>query len=64
MPAWLTSAVEIVADRNPATPTANSSIGTKNRKSRNAKALPTTDPADSRSRSYRRSAMSTGRSSR
>ena len=52
------------ADRNPATPMTNTSIGTKNRKSRNARALPTTDPAEARSRSYQRSPMSTGAWSR
>ena len=64
MPASVMSSREITSDRNPATPMTNTSIGTKNRKSRNARALPTTDPAEARSRSYQRSPMSTGAWSR
>jgi hypothetical protein len=60
----LTSSASTQPARNPATPTNNSSSGTKKRNSRNAIALPTTVPATSRSRRYvRRPVSISGRSS-
>src|SRR3954454_5218578 len=60
MPASSSSRGPTTFANNPAIPTMNNSIGTKNRNSRKARALPTSEPGISRSRPYTRSPRSTG----
>ena len=60
MPASSRSWRSTTSANRPAMPTRNSSIGTKNRNSRKARALPTSEPAISWSRAYTRTPRSTG----